>query len=215
MGTPDESLVVHIIDDQQQVRELVSSVLGTVGFHCVQWDEPGALLSSLSRHRIDVLVVDVRLVGMSGLELVRQLRERGVKVPVVFISGVSEVPVAVEAMKLGAHDFLQKPFTAQALIDAVQAAQSQSRKRAGREAQIASARLQVAKLSPREREVFLAVVAGKANKVTASELNLSEKTVEEHRKHVMTKLAVASVADLVKLAVLAGLCDPADVARVS
>jgi two-component system response regulator FixJ len=214
MGTPDE-LTVHIVDDQQQIRELVSSILDTVGLLCVQWDQPSALLSSFSRHKIDVLVVDVRLVGMSGLELVRQLRERGLKAPVVFISGVSEVPVAVEAMKLGAHDFLQKPFTAQALIDAVQAAHTQHHKRASREAQVAHARAQVARLSPREREVFLAVVAGKPNKVTASEMNLSEKTVEEHRKHVMTKLAVASLADLVKLAVLAGLCDPADVARVS
>jgi two-component system response regulator FixJ len=214
MGTPDE-LTVHIVDDQQQIRELVSSILDTVGLLCVQWDQPSALLSSFSRHKIDVLVVDVRLVGMSGLELVRQLRERGLRAPVVFISGVSEVPVAVEAMKLGAHDFLQKPFTAQALIDAVQAAHTQHHQRAGREAQVARARAQVAKLSPREREVFLAVVAGKPNKVTASEMNLSEKTVEEHRRHVMTKLAVASLADLVKLAVLAGLCDPADVAHLS
>jgi FixJ family two-component response regulator len=208
----EEALVVHVVDDQQQVRDLVVGVLDSVGFQCVPWDAPGALLSQLTKQKIDVLVVDVRLVGMSGLELVRQLRDRGVRAPVVFISGVSEVPVAVEAMKLGAHDFLQKPFTAQALIDAVQAAQARHRANADREAHVARARAAVAKLSPREREVFLAVCAGKANKVTAADLGLSEKTVEEHRKHVMTKLDVGSVADLVKLAVLAGLCDPAEVA---
>jgi FixJ family two-component response regulator len=207
----DDTLLVHVVDDQQPIRDLVVSVLDSVGFRCVAWESPGTLLSQLPKQKIDVLVVDVRLVGMSGLELVRQLRERGVKAPVVFISGVSEVPVAVEAMKLGAHDFLQKPFTAQALIDAVQAAQTRYRASASREAHAERARASVAKLSPREREVFLAVCAGKANKVTASELGLSEKTVEEHRKNVMTKLAVGSVADLVKLAVLAGLCDPADV----
>jgi FixJ family two-component response regulator len=206
----DDPLLVHVVDDQQPIRDLVVSVLDSVGFRCVAWESPGTLLSQLPKQKIDVLVVDVRLVGMSGLELVRQLRERGVKAPVVFISGVSEVPVAVEAMKLGAHD-LQKPFTAQALIDAVQAAQTRYRASASREAHAERARASVAKLSPREREVFLAVCAGKANKVTASELGLSEKTVEEHRKNVMTKLAVGSVADLVKLAVLAGLCDPADV----
>jgi FixJ family two-component response regulator len=211
MSASDDALVVHVVDDQQQIRDLVASVLDSVGLRCVSWESPGTLLSQLAKQKIDVLVVDVRLVGMSGLELVRQLRDRGVKAPVVFISGVSEVPVAVEAMKLGAHDFLQKPFTAQALIDAVQAAQTRHRARAGREAQVARARHSVARLSPREREVFLAVCAGKANKVTASELGLSEKTVEEHRKHVMTKLEVSSVADLVKLAVLSGLCDPADV----
>jgi FixJ family two-component response regulator len=212
MSASDDALVVHVVDDQQQIRDLVATVLDSVGFRCVAWESPGTLLSQLDKQNIDVLVVDVRLVGMSGLELVRQLRDRGVKAPVVFISGVSEVPVAVEAMKLGAHDFLQKPFTAQALIDAVQAAQTRHRARAGRDAQVDRARQSVGKLSPREREVFLAVCAGKANKVTASELGLSEKTVEEHRKHVMTKLEVGSVADLVKLAVLAGLCDPADVA---
>lgn len=211
MSSAEEALVVHVVDDQQQVRDLVVGVLDSVGLKSVPWDAPGALLSQLSNQKIDVLVVDVRLVGMSGLELVRQLRDRGVRAPVVFISGVSEVPVAVEAMKLGAHDFLQKPFTAQALIDAVQAAQSRHRASADREAQVGRARAAVSKLSPREREVFLAVCAGKANKVTAADLGLSEKTVEEHRKHVMTKLEVSSVADLVKLAVLAGLCDPADV----
>jgi FixJ family two-component response regulator len=212
MTSSEEALVVHVVDDQQQIRDLVANILDSVGFKSVAWDAPGALLSQLSKQKIDVLVVDVRLVGMSGLELVRQLRDRGERAPVVFISGVSEVPVAVEAMKLGAHDFLQKPFTAQALIDAVQAALSRHRASAGREAHVARAQAAVARLSPREREVFLAVCAGKANKVTASDLGLSEKTVEEHRKHVMTKLEVSSVADLVKLAVLAGLCDPAEVA---
>jgi FixJ family two-component response regulator len=211
VGASDDALFVHVVDDQQQIRSLVVGILDSVGIRCIAWESPDALLSELATQQIDVMVVDVRLVGMSGLELVRRLRERGVRAPVVFISGISEVPVAVEAMKLGAHDFLSKPFTAQALIDAVQGAQSQYRARAGRDAKVARAKLLVGRLSPREREVFLAIVAGKANKVTASELGLSEKTVEEHRKHVMTKLEMGSVADLVKLAILSGLCDPSKI----
>jgi FixJ family two-component response regulator len=115
-------------------------------------------------------------------------------------------------MKLGAHDFLSKPFTSQALIDAVQAALSHHRVLQERGAHTARALALVGKLSPREREVFLAVVDGNPNKVIASDLGLAEKTVEEHRKRVMTKLAASSVADLVKIAVLSGLCDPSRIA---
>jgi FixJ family two-component response regulator len=201
--------IVHVVDDQEPIRDLVSRFLATVGIQCVAWESPDVFLQSVADQVIHVLVVDVRLVGMSGLELVRQLRERGVTAPAIFISGVSEVPVAVEAMKLGAHDFLSKPFTGQALIDTVQAALSRHKEREEREGQVRHAQALVAKLSPREREVFLAIVDGKANKVVASDLGLAEKTVEEHRKHVMLKLQASSVPDLVKLAVLSGLCDPA------
>jgi len=200
---------VHVVDDNEGIRDLVLRILETVGLPCTAWSTPESLLAEVGKQDIDALIVDVRLVGMSGLELVRQLRERGVTAPVVFISGVSEIPVAVEAMKLGAHDFLPKPFTAQALIDSVQAALSQHRVRGERDAQASKAQGLVATLSPREREVFLAVVDGKANKVIASDLGLAEKTVEEHRKRVMTKLGASSVTDLVKLAVVSGLCDPA------
>lgn len=204
-----KGLSVHVVDDQAAIRDLVVGVLETVNLSCVAWEGPDALLAGLDHQRIDALVVDVRLVGMSGLELVRKLRERGVAAPVVFISGSSEVPVAVEAMKLGAHDFLNKPFTAQSLIDAVQAALAKHREHEERRSRVRKARTLVSTLSPREREVFLAVVDGNANKVIASDLGLAEKTVEEHRKRVMTKLGAGSVPDLVKIAVLSGLCDPA------
>jgi FixJ family two-component response regulator len=183
-----------------------------VGLECVAWAGPAAFLAALPRYPVvEALIVDIRLAGMSGLELVRELRERGITAPVVFISGVNEVPVAVEAMKLGAHDFLTKPFSGQALIDTVQAAIRRHSAEADRDARTAQARELVARLSPRERQVFLSIVDGKANKVIAMDLGLSEKTVEEHRAHVMSKLAAGSVADLVKIAVVCGLCDPAAV----
>jgi len=199
---------VHVVDDNEDIRNLVVTVLGSVSIPCVAWGSPEALLADADKQSFGALVVDVRLGGMSGLEMVRRLRDRGIGAPVVFVSGVSEVPVAVEAMKLGAHDFLSKPFTAQSLIDAVQAAMSHHSVREERDASAARALALVATLSPRERQVFLAVVDGNPNKVIASDLGLAEKTVEEHRKRVMTKLGASSVPDLVKLAILSGLCDP-------
>lgn len=201
--------VVHVVDDNEGIRKLASTILESVELRCVAWSGPEALLAAADGETISALVVDVRLGGMSGLELVRRLRDRGIAAPVVFISGVNEVPVAVEAMKLGAHDFLAKPFTAQALIDAVQAALADHGARQARGTKVSQALDLVRTLSPREREVFLAVVEGNANKVIASDLGLAEKTVEEHRKRVMTKLGASSVPDLVKVAILSGLCDPA------
>lgn len=210
MRPPVESTqrTVHVVDDNEGIRNLVVMVLDSVSIPCVAWSSPEALLAEADQQSISALVVDVRLGGMSGLEMVRRLRERSIGSPVVFISGVSEVPVAVEAMKLGAHDFLSKPFTAQALIDAVQAAMAQHTVQEERDAGAARALALVGSLSPRERQVFLAVVDGNPNKIIASDLGLAEKTVEEHRKRVMTKLGASSVPDLVKLAILSGLCDP-------
>ncbi len=210
-----EESVVHVVDDQEGIRLLVSRVLATVGLRCVAWEGPSGLLAAVDGQRIDVLVVDIRLGGMSGLELVRRLREHGVTAPVIFISGIDEVAVAIEAMKLGAHDFLPKPFAAQALIDSVQGALRLRLADRDRDQRLRQVQALLAKLSPRERQVFLAVVDGKANKAIAIDLGLSEKTVEEHRAHMITKLAATSVADLVKLAVVAGLCDPTSASAAS
>ena len=211
MTEKTRSDIVHVVDDNDGVRDLVVRALESVGVNCMAWDSPETFLERAHEQPVDLLVVDIRLVGMSGLELVRRARARSMAVPVIFISGIDEVSVAVDAMKLGAHDFLPKPFAAQVLIDSVQAALRSGREQAGREASVAQARAVLAKLSPRERQVFLSVVDGKPNKVIAFDLGLSEKTVEEHRKHVMTKLAASSVADLVKMAVLGGVCDPGGV----
>lgn len=213
------SPVVHVIDDDANVRSLVGEILAGVEVDCVLWESPEDLLATVTASadaapdaaagfRANALVVDVRLRGMSGMELVRRLRDLRVEAPVIFMSGVSDVPVAVEAMKLGAVDFLSKPFRAQTMIDVVQAALRQESTRGEQNAALAEHRELVAKLSPREMQVFLGVIAGKANKVLAIDLGLSEKTVEDHRARMMGKLGAQSVADLVKISVLAGLCDP-------
>lgn len=206
--------VVHVVDDDEGMRSLISRSLATVGLRCITWEGPGALLADLAKQQIDVLVVDIRLAGMSGIELVRQLRGSGTNAPVIFISGIDEVSVAIEAMKLGAHDFLPKPFAPQALIDTVQKALQRHRSEEAGEARVAEVQALLAKLSPREKQVFLAVVDGNANKVIAIDLGLSEKTIEEHRSRVMSKLKATSVADLVKFAVVAGLCDPVSLRSV-
>ena len=204
-----EQECIHVIDDDEGTRVLIERLLGTVGLRCVLWDRPATLLAAANEQSIHVLVVDIRLTGMSGLVLVRSLRDRGVTAPVIFISGIDEVPVAIEAMRLGAYDFLPKPFAAQALLDAVQAALRQHRADSDRTARLRAAQDLLATLSPRERQVLLAIVDGKANKVVAADLGLSEKTVEDHRGRLMAKLGASSVADLVKLAIHGGLCDPA------
>jgi len=204
--------VVHVVEDDAEVRDFAAGVLRSVGIDCRAWETPQALLDAAAEQPIDALVVDIRLEGMSGLQLVRRLRDSGVHAPVIFISGVNEVPVAVEAMKLGADDFLPKPFGGQSLIDTVQATLRRHRHDAERESRTSQVQALLAKLSPRERQVLELVVAGNANKVIAIDLGLSEKTVEEHRARVMSKLGASSVADLVKMAVVAGVCDPADVA---
>lgn len=200
--------VIHIIDDAADIRDLVGEILRGVDLECVLWESPEDLLAVAPDSTINALVVDVRLRGMSGIELVRRLRDIHIDAPVIFMSGVSDVPVAVEAMKLGAIDFLSKPFRAQTMIDVVQTALRQESSRGEQNATIAEHRKLVAKLSPREMQVFQGVIAGKANKVLAIDLGLSEKTVEDHRARMMTKLGAQSVADLVKIGVLAGLCDP-------
>lgn len=200
--------VIHIIDDAPEIRDLVGEILCGVGLECVLWESPEDLLAVAADSTINAMVVDVRLRGMSGIELVRKLRDLHINAPVIFMSGLNDVPVAVEAMKLGAVDFLSKPFRAQTMIDVVQTALRQESMRGEQNATIAEHRKLVAKLSPREMQVFLGVIAGKANKVLAIELGLSEKTVEDHRARMVTKLGAQSVADLVKIGVLAGLCDP-------
>lgn len=205
---PDTTAPIHVIDDEVTVRDLVRDVLASVNLASCGWADPLEFLSAVARLSVDALIVDVRLRGLSGLELVRSLREAGVQSPVIFVSGVAEVPVAVEAMKLGAVDFLQKPFQSQVLIDVVQAALRLRSSQRQQDAVRTRCLGLVASLSRREREVLDGVIGGNANKVIAIDLGISEKTVEEHRSRVMAKLRASSVADLVRISVMAGICDP-------
>lgn len=190
---------VFIVDDDTGVRASIRILLKSVGIGSTPLASAQDFLSSYDPDQPGCLVLDIRMPGMSGLELQEELNRRGAIIPVIFISGHGDIPMAVEAMQRGAFDFLQKPFRDQELIDRVQRAlQRDSESRATlKEHDRNLARL--ASLTAREREVLALLVQGMQNKVMAAELELSQRTVEIHRAHIMDKLGVHSVAQVVRL----------------
>lgn len=181
------------------VRTSLQMLLEVLDMRVSTYADAAAFLADPSALSCDVLLLDVRMPGMSGLQLQEQLNERHADVPILFISGHGDIPMAVRAMRAGALDFLQKPFNEQVLIDWIQTA-IQRRESIRSQADGADeARRRLALLTPREREVLDAVMAGKANKVIASDFGVSLKTVEQHRGRMMNKLGVRKVADIFRL----------------
>jgi FixJ family two-component response regulator len=190
--------IVFVVDDSLAVREAITSLLGSVGLRVQTF---GSARDFLSHPRPDApacLVLDVRLPGVSGLDLQRELAHTGSATPIVFITGHGDIPMSVQAMKAGATEFLTKPFRDQQLLDAVQAAIDRDREQRARMAEIAILRNRYESLTPREREVLTLVVAGLLNKQIASRLGTSEITVKAHRHQVMHKLKANTVVDLVR-----------------
>ena len=201
--------VVHVVDDDAAVRDALKWLIEgedlVVQTHASAEDFLGALVPE----QPGCALVDLRMPGMSGLELQRTLTQRGIALPLVFISAHGDVPLAVTAMRRGAVDFIEKPFDDAALLGAVRRALGTDAQRRGTEEERAVMRARRATLSPREREVLEAVVAGRANKRIATELGISIKTVEVHRARVMDKMGAGSIAELVRLVVEHGLLDAA------
>jgi FixJ family two-component response regulator len=190
--------VVFVVDDSLAVREAVTSLLGSVGLRVQTF---GSARDFLGHPRPDgpaCLVLDVRLPGLSGLDLQRELADTGSAIPIVFITGHGDIPMSVQAMKAGATEFLTKPFRDQQLLDAVQAAIERDGEQRARMAEIARLRNRYESLTPREREVLTLVVAGLLNKQIASRLGTSEITVKAHRHQVMHKMKANTVVDLVR-----------------
>jgi len=191
--------IVFIVDDDEAVRGSLRMLMRSVGLQAQALGSAPEFLEAYDRRQPGCLVLDVRMPGMSGLELQQQLNQRGATIPVIFISGHADVPMAVEAMQHGAFDFLQKPFRDQELLDRVQRAlahDAQSRASLDAGAQI---RERIESLTPRERQVMQLVTHGKANKVVGAELGVSQRTVEIHRAHVMEKMHARSLAELVRM----------------
>lgn len=197
--------VVYVVDDDEAVRESISLLLESVGLACETFESAAAFLEGFDASRRCCLVCDIRMPGQSGLALQQELGSRGIAVPLIFITGHGDIPMAVSAMKAGATDFVQKPFRDQDLIDRINKAleTDEAQHRSRIEANTIRERLDT--LTPRETEVMKRVVSGQANKVIAMDLGVSQRTVELHRARVMHKLRMRSLADLVQAVSKAGL----------
>ena len=190
---------VYVVDDDDGMRRALSLLLNTVGYRTAAFATPKEFLEKFKPDAAGCLVLDIRMPGMSGLELQQHLNRMGSMLPVIFITGHGDVPMAVQAMKEGAFEFVQKPFREQDLLDRINHAIKQDKENRSSLALRADVAQRVAALTPREKQVMDMVVDGAANKVIAIDLNLSERTVEIHRAKVMEKMGARSVAHLVKL----------------
>ena len=191
--------IVFIVDDDEAVRNSLRLLVKSVGLTAVALVSAQEFLTSYDPLQPGCLVLDVRMPGMSGLELQQRLNLLGAVIPVIFITGHGDVPMAVEAMQQGAFDFLQKPFRDQDLIDRIQRALEKDRANRAALGERSRIREQHETLTPREREVLALVTSGKANKVMAADLGLSQRTIEIHRARVMEKMGASSLAHLVRM----------------
>jgi len=197
------SAVVHLIDDDDGVRQSLAFLLTTAGLAVRVYESGVAFLAALNTLQPGCIVSDVRMPGIDGLELQRRLKDLGVHLPVIIITGHADVPLAVEAMKAGAIDFIEKPFDDELLLAAIQVALDRYDEIGHRETEIAQIQAKLQSLSAREREVLDGLLAGYPNKTIAYDLKLSPRTVEVHRANVMTKMGATSLSSLVRMALLA------------
>jgi FixJ family two-component response regulator len=210
----EPAATVFVIDDDDAVRNSLRLLLRSVGLPVQICASAQQFLPTYDPRQPGCLVLDIRMPGMSGLELQQQLNMRGAIIPVVFITGHGDIPMAVEAMQHGAFDFLQKPFRDQDLIDRVQRALERDAATRAQLKQTDNIRAHLETLTPRERQVLELMTAGKSNKLMAHELGASQRTVEVHRARVMEKMAAHSLAQLVRMTLIlqAGAPAPADAA---
>ena len=196
--------LLHVIDDDAGLRDALAFLLEVNGVNARFYESGDAFLAALPVAE-GCLLTDVRMPGITGLELVRELKSRGVELPVIVMTGHGDVPLAVEAMKAGVVDFIEKPFSDDVLIAAIKAAFERLRDDVEPVAARVAAQTRLAQLSPRERDVLAGVVEGKLNKVIAYELEISPRTVEIYRANLMSKTGARNVAELMRIALAAGL----------
>ena len=196
-----QTTTVFIVDDDEAVRDSVAMLLESVDREVALFESADEFLNGYQGER-GVLVLDIRMPGMNGLQLQKELVNRDVSIPIVFITGHGDIPMAVEAMRFGAVDFLRKPFRDQELLDSIDRALAQEQGRWDSQVRQRHAVELASYLTPREKEVFELVCAGHANKVIAMDLGISERTVEIHRHQVMQKMDVRSLPELVRLKLL-------------
>lgn len=199
MNASEQDGTIYIVDDDQAIRHAMSLLMRSVGLDCEIFASADEFLQDHTNDRSGCLVLDIRMPGMGGLELQQTLREKDCSLPIIFITGHGDIPMAVEAMQHGAFDFIQKPFRDQELLDRIQDALKTEREERSRRQRQTQVRDRLDRLTKREREVFDLVVTGKPNKIIAHELGVSQRTVEIHRARVMEKMEAKSLADLVRM----------------
>jgi two-component system response regulator FixJ len=201
---PSEA-VVHVVDDDQAVRQSLSFLLASDGLPVRLHESATAFLKNVKDASAGCIITDVRMPGVDGIEFLRRLKASGSMLPVIVMTGHADVPMAVEAMKEGALDFIEKPFDDDLFLAAVRAALKRQEQNAHQDAQAAQIRVRAQSLSEREAQVLEGLVSGKANKVIAYDLGISPRTVEIYRANVMGKMQASSLSELVRMALLVGM----------
>jgi two-component system response regulator FixJ len=194
--------VVHIVDDDEAVRRSLAFMLSSAGLAVRVYESAGAFLDGLDQVQCGCLITDIRMPEMTGIELLQRIKGRNPCLPAIVITGHGDVPLAVEAMKAGAIDFIEKPFDEEAILSAVKTALEQSEE-GDEEGDLATVTARLASLSERERQVLEGLVAGHPNKVIANTLGISPRTVEVYRANLMTKMEAKSLSELIRMAILA------------
>jgi two-component system, LuxR family, response regulator FixJ len=199
MTMADEG-VVHIVDDDEAVRQSLAFMLSTAGLPVRLYESATSFLDGLAEVQGGCLITDVRMPDMTGIELLQALKSKACSLPTIVITGHGDVPLAVEAMKAGAVDFIEKPFAEEAILNAVRTALEQRDTESGEGTEIAA---RLASLSERERQVLEGLIAGHPNKTIAYDLGISPRTVEVYRANLMTKMQAKSLSELIRMAILA------------
>jgi len=204
---PSDKALVHVIDDDDALRDSLCFLLRAARIEVASHASAAAFLEVMPGATLGCVITDVRMPGMSGIDLLRRLKELKVAVPVIIMTGHGDVPLAVEAMKVGAVDFLEKPFDDEVLLASVRTALQQRDGETRRHVERAEIEAKLAALSNRERDVLGGLVAGRANKQIAFDLGISPRTVEIYRANLMNKMQAGSLSDLVRMALTVGMVD--------
>ncbi|MDH3947761.1 MAG: response regulator [Gammaproteobacteria bacterium] len=194
--------IVHIVDDDSAIRDSLALLMKSVGFESRAYDSAESFLNEADLYAPGCLIADIRMQGMSGLELQQLLNNRDFMMPVIIITGHGDVPMAVQAMKAGALDFLEKPYDNELLVTRIKQCLSEVTESQDKLRFIADAKIRLSRLTPREREVMNLLVLGKHNRAIADDLDISVRTAEVHRAKVMKKLHAESLSDIVRIALL-------------
>jgi two-component system, LuxR family, response regulator FixJ len=203
------SRLVHVIDDDDALRDSLRFLLTCAKFDVETYESATAFLAAMPQIKGGCIITDVRMPGLSGIELLRRLKALSIDLPVIIMTGHGNVALAVDAMKMGAIEFIEKPFDDVVLLKAVRVALDRYGKEMKKDTEKAQVRERLHSLSQREREVLEGLIAGHPNKIIASDLKISPRTVEIYRAHVMTKMKADSLSELVRMSLAAGLFDKA------